>query len=43
MVFRGALTMVSTKFYGQVQFGNTFFLQPVDVTVAKFYGVRLFW
>ncbi|BAZ27942.1 hypothetical protein NIES4074_03720 [Cylindrospermum sp. NIES-4074] len=35
-VFRGALTLVQTRFNGQVQFRNTFFLQSVDVQGATF-------
>lgn len=35
-VFRGALRLVQTRFNGQVQFNNTFFLQPVDAQGAIF-------
>jgi hypothetical protein len=35
-VFRGALTLVNTRFNGQVQFPNTFFLQSVDAQNAIF-------
>lgn len=36
IVFRGVLTMVQTRFNGEVQFGNTFFLQSVDTQGANF-------
>jgi Pentapeptide repeats (9 copies) len=35
-VFRGALTLEQTRFNGQVQFPNTFFLQSVDAQNATF-------
>lgn len=35
-VFRGALTLVQTRFNGEVQFPNTFFLQSVDAQGATF-------
>jgi hypothetical protein len=35
-VFRGTLTLVNTRFNGQVQFPNTFFLQSVDAQNAIF-------
>ncbi|MBD2303855.1 pentapeptide repeat-containing protein [Nostoc sp. FACHB-190] len=35
-VFRGTLTMVNTRFNGQVNFLNTFFLQAVDAQNAIF-------
>ncbi|WP_016950576.1 pentapeptide repeat-containing protein [Anabaena sp. PCC 7108] len=35
-VFRGALTFVETRFNGEVQFPNTFFLQSIDTQGAKF-------
>lgn len=35
-VFRSALTIVQTRFNGEVQFPNTFFLQPVDAQGAIF-------
>ncbi|MBD2387490.1 pentapeptide repeat-containing protein [Cylindrospermum sp. FACHB-282] len=35
-VFRGALTLVQTRFNGEVQFLNTFFLQSVDAQGATF-------
>jgi hypothetical protein len=35
-VFRGALTLVETRFNGEVQFPNTFFLQTVDAQGASF-------
>ncbi|NMG08823.1 pentapeptide repeat-containing protein [Brasilonema sp. UFV-L1] len=35
-VFRGSLTLVETRFNGNVQFANTFFLQPVDAQGAIF-------
>lgn len=36
-VFRGVLTMVDTRFNGEVKFPNTFFLQSVDVQGATFF------
>ncbi len=35
-VFRGALTLVQTRFNGEVKFANTFFLQSVDAQGATF-------
>lgn len=35
-VFRGSLTLVQTRFNGEVQFPNTFFLQSVDAQGATF-------
>ncbi|MEH2417661.1 pentapeptide repeat-containing protein [Nostoc sp.] len=35
-VFRGALTLVQTRFNGEVKFSNTFFLQSVDAQDATF-------
>ncbi|WP_225225615.1 pentapeptide repeat-containing protein [Komarekiella delphini-convector] len=35
-VFRGALTLVQTRFNGEVKFLNTFFLQSVDAQNATF-------
>ncbi|ODG96488.1 low-complexity protein [Nostoc sp. KVJ20] len=35
-VFRGALTLVQTRFNGEVKFSNTFFLQSVDAQGATF-------
>jgi hypothetical protein len=35
-VFRGSLTLMQTRFNGEVQFNNTFFLQPVDAQGAIF-------
>ncbi len=35
-VFRGSLTLVQTRFNGEVQFANTFFLQSVDAQGAIF-------
>jgi hypothetical protein len=35
-VFRGALTLVQTRFNGEVQFPNTFFLQSIDAQDAIF-------
>ncbi|WP_337907008.1 pentapeptide repeat-containing protein [Iningainema tapete] len=35
-VFRGSLTLVQTRFDGNVEFPNTFFLQPVDAQGAIF-------
>ncbi|WGV26002.1 pentapeptide repeat-containing protein [Halotia branconii] len=35
-VFRGALTLVQTRFTGEVQFSNTFFLQSVNAQEATF-------
>ncbi|WP_414571547.1 pentapeptide repeat-containing protein [Nostoc sp. CCY 9925] len=35
-VFRGALTLVQTRFNGEVRFSNTFFLQSVDAQNATF-------
>ncbi|MBE9051372.1 pentapeptide repeat-containing protein [Nostocales cyanobacterium LEGE 11386] len=35
-VFRGSLTLVQTRFNGEVQFPNTFFFQPVDAENATF-------
>lgn len=35
-VFRGALTLVGTRFNGTVTFNNTFFLQPLDAQGANF-------
>ncbi|MEH1902282.1 MAG: pentapeptide repeat-containing protein [Nostoc sp.] len=35
-VFRGALTLVQTRFNGEVKFPNTFFLQSVDAQGATF-------
>ncbi|WP_071188499.1 pentapeptide repeat-containing protein [Trichormus sp. NMC-1] len=35
-VFRGALTFVATRFNGEVQFYNTFFLQSIDTQGANF-------
>ncbi len=35
-VFRGALRLVQTRFNGEVQFNNTFFLQPVEAQGAIF-------
>jgi Pentapeptide repeats (9 copies) len=35
-VFRGSLTLVQTRFTGEVQFSNTFFLQPLDAQGAIF-------
>ncbi|MGJ5633557.1 pentapeptide repeat-containing protein [Nostoc sp. CALU 1950] len=36
-VFRGALTLVQTRFNGEVKFSNTFFLQSVDAQGATFF------
>ncbi|WP_448268751.1 pentapeptide repeat-containing protein [Nostoc sp. DSM 114159] len=35
-VFRGVLTLVQTRFNGEVKFSNTFFLQSVDAQGATF-------
>ncbi len=35
-VFRGVLTLVQTRFNGEMRFSNTFFLQSVDVQGATF-------
>ncbi|WP_442940639.1 pentapeptide repeat-containing protein [Nostoc sp.] len=35
-VFRGVLTLVQTRFNGEVKFSNTFFLQSVDAQNATF-------
>ncbi len=35
-VFRGSLTMMQTRFSGNVQFANTFFLQPINAQGAIF-------
>ncbi|MFH7024358.1 MAG: pentapeptide repeat-containing protein [Heteroscytonema crispum UTEX LB 1556] len=35
-VFRGSLTLVQTRFTSEVQFSNTFFLQPVNAQGAIF-------
>lgn len=35
-VFRGALTLVHTRFNGEVRFANTFFFQAVDAEDANF-------
>ncbi|MEA5549506.1 pentapeptide repeat-containing protein [Anabaena cylindrica UHCC 0172] len=36
-VFRGALTLVETRFNGEVQFPHTFFLQSIDAENATFF------
>ncbi|MDZ8187609.1 MAG: pentapeptide repeat-containing protein [Nostoc sp. ChiSLP02] len=36
IVFRGALTLVQTRFNGEVKFANTFFLQSVNAQNATF-------
>ncbi|MHC5596361.1 MAG: pentapeptide repeat-containing protein [Nostoc sp.] len=36
IVFRGVLTLVQTRFNGEVKFSNTFFLQSVDAQSATF-------
>ncbi|HYW18180.1 MAG TPA: pentapeptide repeat-containing protein [Nodularia sp. (in: cyanobacteria)] len=35
-IFRGSLTLVQTRFNGEVQFANTFFFQPVNAKNAIF-------